>query len=624
MFRSLQSIYFLVIILAIGSLGPLLYLHQSWLIQSRNYAEITSHLSMIREEAAEAHLWAEELITGDTTEDVAEVAEHFGVASEEAARFESELATKIPNLMESVVEGHTISDHARTLKQDLVDLELKANSRLADRAISGAGSESDISFDAIYHRALNRTRILEQTIRNQQTREVGENLRDHWYMLLMWASTLCGTLLFLFFLRKRQHIAEEEKKKLEGRFQEAQKLESLGVLAGGIAHDFNNLLQSVSGNTSLLLHDEALPAEIKDQVLEIEAGARKASDLTSQMLAYSGKGRLTETVVLFDKMVEEIASLVRLSTPKMVDVKYHLDASSACIRCNLTQIQQVVMNLVINATEASAEDPKPVWVRTEVRSYTASELLDCGVGLDEPEAGDYIVFKVEDQGSGMTQDTLDHCFEPFFSTKFTGRGLGLAAVLGIVRGHEGVLKVDSNLGVGTTFQVLFPLSKEEPEINTSQDLADVIEGGGRRVLVVDDDDMVRSILIKMLVRCGYSVDSAVDGLQGIQCLESCCEECQAEYCSAESCREAIVSGHLYHAVVLDMEMPGRTGLEIGREIRSRWQGLPLILSSGYGREAIQGDTPFDAFLQKPYSLKKLAKTIGETAVAGSNGDLQEK
>ncbi len=583
-------------------------------MQSRNFAEVVNYLSVIREESAEAHLWAEELITGDTGEDIEEIRHHFVAAQEAADRFEEELPIKVPEIQFYKIDEVAIIDHATSLKSDLGILEEKANDRLKNRSTSGAGTASDISFDEVYHRALDKTRNMEKVLRTEQAEVAQQNLRKHWSTLVVWAVTLSGTLLFVALIRSRQRKAEESTQRLEARFQEAQKLESLGVLAGGIAHDFNNLLQSVTGHTSLLLHDDGLPERFRDQVTEIDSGARKASDLTSQMLAYSGKGRLTETVLLFDSMVEEIASLVRLSTPKTVEVKYDLAANDACFRCNQTQIQQVVMNLVINAAEASADDPKPVWVKTSVRTYTTSELLECSVGLDEPQAGDYIVFRVEDQGCGMDQETLDHCFEPFFSTKFTGRGLGLAAVLGIVRGHEGVLEIDTEPGKGTAFQVLFPLSDEKPDEVPGENKITEVEGAGRRVLVVDDDDMVRSILIKMLDRCGYQVDSASDGLEGIQCLESCCEDCRAGVCDASTCHEAINSGHLYHAVVLDMEMPGRTGLEVGREIRKRWKGLPLILSSGYGREVIQGDTPFDAFLQKPYTLRKLARTLGEAAV----------
>ena len=618
MLRSFQSLYFLLVILALGSLGPLLYLHQAWLEESRSFAEVTAHLSMIREETAEAHLWAEELITGDTTEDVAEVTRHFVVARDETAKFASDLVAKIPELQNQFVEGHSITEHARLLKEDLVVLELKANSRLADRAVSGAGSASDISFDAIYRRALDRTRMLEQNIRHEQSLVVQEHLRDHRITLIVWAGTLLGTLLFMLFIRSRQRKAEAETRMLEARFQEAQKLESLGVLAGGIAHDFNNLLQSVSGNTSLLLHDETLPDEIRDQVQEIESGAQKASELTSQMLSYAGKGRLSESVLPFDQIVDEIRSLVRLSTSKTVLVEYDLNTPGSCIRCNQTQIQQVVMNLVINAAEASVDDPHPVQVSTYVQEFSTADLMSYSIGLDEREPGEYIVFEVKDQGSGMDPETLRRCFEPFFSTKFTGRGLGLAAVLGIVRAHQGVLKVASSVGQGSIFQVLIPVCEEQPEISKDDEGLGEIDGAGRRVLVVDDDEMVCSILKRMLGRLGYAVESASDGLEGIQRLEKCCVQCEADFCSVDGCRQAIKDGYLYHAVVLDMEMPGRTGLDVGEEIRSRWAGLPLILSSGYGSEVIREESPFDSFLQKPYSLKKLAQTIAETAVPSND------
>ncbi|MGE4618196.1 MAG: ATP-binding protein [Planctomycetota bacterium] len=614
MLRSSQSAYFLIVVLAIASLGPLLYMHQGWLLQSRNFAEIILHLSLIREESAEAHLWAEELITGDTTEDVDEVEQHFVVARKEAARFEEDLALKISQIEQNVIDGHTILEHARILKEDLLLLELKANSRLADRAVSAAGSESDISFDAIYHRALDRTRMLEKNIRNEQAIVTAQNLQKHWITLFLWASTLVGTAIFLVFLRSRQVRAEDAKKQLESRFQEAQKLESLGVLAGGIAHDFNNLLQAISGNTSLLLYEETLPAGVRVQVEEIEAGAQKASDLTSQMLAYSGKGRLSSTVIPFDDLVAEIGSLVRLSTPKTVRVEYELGGGSACVSCNLTQLQQVVMNLVINAAEASVESCNTVTVRTCFSEFLAEDLASGFVGDEVLEAGSYIVFEVEDQGSGMSEETLKRCFEPFFSTKFTGRGLGLAAVLGIVRGHEGGLRVNSHLGLGTNFQVLFPVSKDKPTSLIEKPQLDRNDGAGRRVMVVDDDEMVLKILCRMLVRTGYEVYPFTESVDALDQLKNGCSKCKSGKCDKDLCLGQKSTYREFHAVVLDMEMPGRTGLEVGKEIRSRWPGLPLVLSSGYGHEVIQDGGPFDAFIQKPYNLSMLMETIGSVAL----------
>ena len=198
-----------MVILSIASLGPLLYMHQSWLLQSRNFAEIVNYLSVIREESAEAHLWAEELITGDTGEDIEEIRHHFVTAQEAAARFEKELPEKVPEIQFYMIDQIAIIDHATSLKVDLVTLEEKANDRLSHRSTSGAGTASDISFDAVYHRALDKTRNMERVIRTEQAEVAQQNLQKHWTTLLLWLVTLSGTLLFVSLIRARQRRAEE-------------------------------------------------------------------------------------------------------------------------------------------------------------------------------------------------------------------------------------------------------------------------------------------------------------------------------------------------------------------------------------------------------------------------------
>ena len=594
MFRSGQLFSFLVVVVAIASLGPLLYLHQQWLVEGAGYSQLVTRLSIVREGVAEAHLWAEELITGDTTEDIAEVRERFSDAHLAAAEFLEFLPEKGGGVSSRVVDGTPLSIHAEILAAEIVSLEASADARLAARADSFAGSESDISFDSIYKRVLDKTRLIESTVVDHQQRATDRNLRNHRLTLLIWAATLAGTALTLLILRHRQKTMESEKQLLESRFQEAQKLESLGVLAGGIAHDFNNLLQAISGNASLLLHDERLPGQIRDQVLEIDGGAQKASELTSQMLAYAGKGRLNEVVVLFDSMVEEIASLVRLSVPKTIPVVYDMKASGRCIRCNQTQLQQVVMNLVINAAEASQDDPHPVEVSTYAGTFESEDLIDCVATTEKIEPGEYVVFEVQDHGTGMSEEALERCFEPFYSTKFTGRGLGLAAVHGIVRAHHGLLQLESKVGEGTTFKVYLPRSFEDPDVLDEVSDDSTFSGLGRKALVIDDDEMVRKIMVRMLERIGYKVVSEESGVKGISRLDE--------------------SGGSFHVVIVDMEMPGQNGLEVGKIIREKWGHLPLVLSSGYSQDLIQDGGPFSSFIQKPYTLTSMAAIVNSVAL----------
>ncbi|MDE0959946.1 MAG: response regulator [Planctomycetota bacterium] len=598
MIKSIQMLGISFVLLAICSLGPLLFLHQEWLIEGKEYAELTAELSKIRENVAEAHLWTEELITGDTGQKISDVTHRFEDAHAAAREFKTALSHKGGGVMDVVVDDLSILDHTLELQQQLIRLEKSANARLADRFDdrlgSEAGSQSDIDFDFIYEEVLVSARLIEKTVRTHQSAASTANLRNHRLTLAVWILTLAGSFVLLLLLRRRQSKMELEKTVMEARFQEAQKLESLGVMAGGIAHDFNNLLQAVSGNASLLLHDEELPEQVRDQVKEIDAGAMKASELTSQMLAYAGKGRLNERVIQFDKLVEEITSLVRLSTPKTIGVEYSMNAGSSTIQCNETQIQQVVMNLVINAAEASMHNHHPVEVKTYVRSFRAADLVDPMAANSELEDGEYVVIAVEDRGSGMSEEAQARCFEPFFSTKFTGRGLGLAAVLGIVRGHGGAMELKSELGVGTCFKAMFPICEFEETKPLSTEKIVETDGNGRTALVIDDDLMVRKILVRMLERTGYLVDSVEDGDLGIEMLD----RAQGQY----------------HVVIIDMEMPGRNGLEVGREINRRWSHLPLVLSSGYGRELVQDRGPFQAFIQKPYSLQALVKVVSSVVL----------
>ncbi len=594
MIKSFQGLAIFFVLLAIASLGPLLYFHQQWLIEGHDFAEITAKLSSIRENVAEAHLWTEELITGDETQNLSEVTSRFEDAHKAALDFKTALPEKGGGVMDSVVTGVSILARTSLLQETLIDLETAANERLGARSISEAGSDSDIKFDSIYKRVLESTRLIERTVRTQQEDSSSRNLRNHYLTLVVWMVTLAATFVLLLLFKQRQSRSELEQKVLEARFQEAQKLESLGVLAGGIAHDFNNLLQAVSGNASLILHEEILPEQIRDQVKEIEVGAMKASDLTSQMLAYAGRGRQSEKVIQFDKLVEEITSLVRLSTPKTIVVNYSLNAGLGSIRCNETQIQQVVMNLVINATEASIQSHHAVEVKTYLKTITADELdPPRGVG-PELEDGEYVVFEVEDRGTGMSEESQSRCFEPFYSTKFTGRGLGLAAVLGIVRAHGGVLELESEQGVGTCFRAMIPTCEWVEQINPTPEQLQVSAGEGRSALVIDDDPMVRKIVVRMLERFGYLVDSVDDGDLGVEAVKR--------------------ANGRYHVVIIDMEMPGRNGLEVGREIHQKWSHLPLILSSGYGSELIQQSGPFQAFIQKPYSLQALTQVVSSVAL----------
>ncbi|NUP99344.1 MAG: response regulator [Armatimonadetes bacterium] len=390
--------------------------------------------------------------------------------------------------------------------------------------------------------------------------------------------------------RKR---AEEERRRLEAQIQHAQKLESLGVLAGGIAHDFNNLLMGILGNAGLALIELPPESPARQSVEQIELASQRAAELTRQMLAYSGRGHLEIRPLNLAKLVREMAHLLEVSISKRAVLKYNFDAESATVEGDATQIRQVVMNLITNASDALGDQDGVISVTTgrmyADRGYLRSTFLD-----DDLPSGDYVFVEVSDTGCGMDEATRGRIFEPFFTTKFTGRGLGLAAVLGIVRGHHGAIKVYSEAGQGTTFKVLLPSSEqraEDPTILTAEDQA--YHGKGT-VLVVDDEESVRVVVGRSLEQFGFEVLLAEDGLEALEIFQ----------------RQPEAIG----LVVLDMTMPRMDGEEAFREMRRIRPDVKVILSSGYNEQeatnrfAGQG---LAGFLQKPYGPKKLLEKVRE-------------
>lgn len=373
--------------------------------------------------------------------------------------------------------------------------------------------------------------------------------------------------------------AEEERKRLEAQIQHAQKLESLGVLAGGIAHDFNNLLTSMMGYASLALLDLPPESEVASMVSEIERAAQRAADLTRQMLAYSGKGRFVIQVISLDKVVKEMSQLLGTVISKKATL--HLDLQPAKMRADTTQIRQVVMNLITNASDALEDQVGVIRVRTGVRYADASELRT-PYWPDDLPAGEYAYIEVEDNGCGMSEDTLRRIFEPFFTTKFTGRGLGLAAALGIVRAHKGAIKISSRVGKGSLFEVLFPNVSEAPANEGVRRVESPQRKAKGMVLVVDDEASVRSFVGQVLKKAGFSVLEAADGVHGVS--------------TFQEHRDAI------SAVVLDLVMPRMDGVEVLRQLRQMDEKVPVLVISGYGEveaEARLCGMGQAAFIAKP-------------------------
>jgi two-component system, cell cycle sensor histidine kinase and response regulator CckA len=408
-------------------------------------------------------------------------------------------------------------------------------------------------------------------------------------------------ILISFFDITDRKESEETRRNLESQVQHRQKLESLGVLAGGIAHDFNNLLMTILGNADLALEDLSPVSPVRPNIQEIEGAARRAADLAKQMLAYSGRGAFEVAQLDLNELVGEMAYLLESSISKKTILKTRLDADLPAINADAAQVQQVVMNLITNASEAIGDnDPGVVTVSADVLECTREYLATSYLDEKQPE-GRYVAMDVADTGCGMDAATKSTLFDPFFTTKFTGRGLGLAAVLGIVRGHGGAIMVDSELGRGTTFRVLFPAGTEDRKMpSAAGDLRKREDWrGAGTVLVVDDEDTVRRVAVKMVARLGFNVLLAADGQE--------CVDVFTEHSETITC------------VILDLTMPRMDGGEACLAIQEVRDDVPVILSSGYEESEISAR--FDGygmagFLKKPYQLTELRRVLQAVLAPG--------
>jgi signal transduction histidine kinase/CheY-like chemotaxis protein len=381
-----------------------------------------------------------------------------------------------------------------------------------------------------------------------------------------------------------------QRKRLEHQLRQAQKMESIGVLAGGVAHDFNNLLTGILGNATLSM--DLLPAShpARQHVDEVIRAAESAAHLTRQLLAYSGKGRFVVQPVDLSALTGEMTTLVRTSIPKTVRLGLELPTDLPAVEGDPGQLRQLIMNLVINAAEAIPEDQNgSVLVATSVQSLDADSRRDIFAGA-KMQPGRYVVLTVRDSGCGMDRETQSKIFDPFFTTKFSGRGLGLSAVMGIVSGHKGALKVSSEPGRGTTFEVWLPASTRpaRPIVETRRpDLR-----GSGTILVADNEAVVRRAAQSALERQGYQVLLAANGDEAVDLLRA--------------------RGKEVKLVLLDWAMPVLGGEEALRELRRVRPDIKILLSSGFNEaEAIQrfAGQHLAGFIQKPYTAAELAEKI---------------
>jgi two-component system cell cycle sensor histidine kinase/response regulator CckA len=449
---------------------------------------------------------------------------------------------------------------------------------LWSRLVSAA-EETAVRLGAAGHRctfeAVLVTKGGEERVISWQTNAILENGRPN------------GIICFGTDVTESKH-QEEHRRALERKMVDAQKLESLGILAGGIAHDFNNLLAAILGNANLAqLKLPPAQTEISNYLKNVEKTAMRAADLCRQLLAYSGKARFAMQVIDVNEVVRETLELLEVSITKKAALRVELRHGVASAVADPTQLRQVIMNLVINASEAIGDRSGLIRVRTGLIEADANYFGDA-FSAGELAPGQYVFVEVTDNGSGMSPETQKRIFDPFFTTKFTGRGLGLAAVLGIVRGHSGALKLTSVIGKGSTFRFLLPAA-EAPVVDCREYSKGPVDWkGDGTILVVDDDPSVRAVIARMVEAFGFEVLQAVDGRHGVEVFN-------------ENRREV-------RAVVLDMTMPNLDGREAIEQMRRIQEDVKVLLVSGFSENRAHGACAKDgpnAFLQKPFNPEEL-------------------
>lgn len=479
---------------------------------------------------------------------------------------------KVHNKKREEIVGHSVSD---LLGQEVFNRVAKPN---LDRCLAG----NEIHYEAWFDLAGTGRRYLDVA----------------YYPYIDNNGTVTGVVVCSRDMTERKE-AEEERRRLEEQIRHVQKLESLGVMAGGIAHDFNNILMIILGHAELAT--ACLPADSTAQgdIKSIINAAIRAADLSKQMLAYAGKGRFVIRSLDLGKVISEISSMMSVSVSKKALLNFNLAPNLPPVEADVNQLHQLIMNLVLNASEAIGDESGTITISTGSRYCDSGFLSRTWLYENQPE-GTYVYMEVCDTGCGMDKETLLKIFDPFFTTKFTGRGLGLAAVLGIIRSHRGALTISSEPGKGSSFAIYLPVtSKPADEVPEPATGMEEFVGKGT-ILLVDDEDGVRQIAEKMLENMGLTVLTAADGREALEVF-------QAQ-------RDDIV------CVLLDLTMPEMDGEETFHRLKIIRDDVRVILSSGYTSEDVlqrfmnQG---LAGFIEKPYTLESLRSNISQVLATGA-------
>jgi two-component system cell cycle sensor histidine kinase/response regulator CckA len=388
-----------------------------------------------------------------------------------------------------------------------------------------------------------------------------------------------------------RHRMERERKEIEEQMRQAQKLESLGMLAGGIAHDFNNVLMAVLANAEAALAPDRIASAAAGDLSNIREAAMRGRELTRQLLNYAAQGPLTRAPVDLNELVRDTVALIGVSISKKAELSLHLADEPAMVDGDSGQLRQLIMNLVINASEALEDKVGQVAIHIATVRVIPSDLEGSAL-LPEIPSGRAVMLRVSDTGQGMSEETRKRIFEPFFSTKLTGRGLGLASVLNVVRGHRGAIRVDSRLGAGTELTVWLKQGELQSSGRVASSTAGLARAARGLVLVADDEPTLRRVARVCLRRLGFDVVLAEDGEDALRQYE-------------QHAGELVL-------VLLDLTMPKLSGVEALQRIREQDLRLPVLCVSGYSAELVAskiGTDPAASFLAKPYSFEELASAI---------------
>lgn len=381
--------------------------------------------------------------------------------------------------------------------------------------------------------------------------------------------------------------AEEERRKLETQMLHAQKLESLGVLTGRIAHDFNNVLTGILSNAGLALLELAPYSPTKTTIEDIQKSAIYAAEICKQLLAYSGKGKFLIQPLSLNEIIHEMAGLLQVSISKKVVVNYDLNANLPAVEAEPTQIRQVVMNLIMNASEAIGDKRGSISITTGLMECDRTYLNESLLG-DKLSEGTYVYLEVADTGCGIDNENLKNIFDPFFTSKSSGRGLGLAAVFGIVRDHNGAINIHSEPGQGTTFRIIFPPSDKPPVQPSQETQYDEKWRGAGKILVIDDEETVCRVIRKTLEFVGFTILTSSNGSEGLKFFK----------------RDA----HEFSLVILDLTLPDLSGEEVLNRMRRVRADIPVILISGYNEQVLTNrfaEKGLVYFVPKPFTPQTL-------------------